>query len=251
MKVHFPPGCIASLARGSAQAGTRAATIACVVISRWAAQGIRTTGYELVRRPGAQHAGSRRVTKGPRQASMVGGPSYCPASAGPWPACSLRHSVELRRALWCEPRRRRGSCSLLGRQCLRPRRSTPGRPRCRRSTPRHGDLRRLRCATATHVQTWAGMSTTSRPTGSRSKGDRSSSRPTPSESTFRSSCPTITASRRGTAYVMASANNLPLQNGASVTRISWELVDDSLKALDSTALLAAPPISTSGNPNSV
>jgi hypothetical protein len=43
------------------------------------------------------------------------------------------------------------------------------------------------------------------------------------------------------AYVMASANNLPLQNGASVTRISWELVDESLKALDSTALLAGPP----------
>ena len=40
---------------------------------------------------------------------------------------------------------------------------------------------------------------------------------------------------------MASTNNLPLQNGASVTRISWELVDDSLKALDSTALPAAPP----------
>jgi hypothetical protein len=40
---------------------------------------------------------------------------------------------------------------------------------------------------------------------------------------------------------MASANNLPLQNGASVTRISWELVDESLKALDSTALLAGPP----------
>ncbi|MEP7307596.1 MAG: hypothetical protein ABJA98_19000 [Acidobacteriota bacterium] len=43
------------------------------------------------------------------------------------------------------------------------------------------------------------------------------------------------------AYVMASANNLPLQNGASVTRISWELVDESLRALGSTALLAGPP----------
>jgi len=43
------------------------------------------------------------------------------------------------------------------------------------------------------------------------------------------------------AYAMASANNLPLQNGASVTRISWELVDDGLTALDSTALPAGPP----------
>jgi hypothetical protein len=43
------------------------------------------------------------------------------------------------------------------------------------------------------------------------------------------------------SYVVTSANNLPLQNGAAVSRISWELVDDSLTALNSATLPAIPP----------
>jgi hypothetical protein len=45
------------------------------------------------------------------------------------------------------------------------------------------------------------------------------------------------------SYLLTSRNNLPLANGAAVSRISWELVDDSLEALDSTALpLTAPDL---------
>jgi len=43
------------------------------------------------------------------------------------------------------------------------------------------------------------------------------------------------------SYLVTSRNNLPLANGAAVSSISWELVDDSLKALDSTALPLGPP----------
>lgn len=46
------------------------------------------------------------------------------------------------------------------------------------------------------------------------------------------------------SYVVTSRNNLPLPNGAAVSRISWELVDDSLKAIDSPALpVTAPDLS--------
>ena len=45
------------------------------------------------------------------------------------------------------------------------------------------------------------------------------------------------------SYLVTSRSNLPLANGATVSRISWELVDDSLKALDSTILpLTAPDL---------
>ena len=43
------------------------------------------------------------------------------------------------------------------------------------------------------------------------------------------------------SYVVTSRNNLPLQNGAGVSRMSWELVDDTQKALDSAALPPAAP----------
>jgi len=43
------------------------------------------------------------------------------------------------------------------------------------------------------------------------------------------------------SYLLTSTSNLSLQNGATVSRISWELVDDSLKALDSTRLPTAAP----------
>jgi hypothetical protein len=43
------------------------------------------------------------------------------------------------------------------------------------------------------------------------------------------------------SYLLTSTNNLPLQNGATVSRISWELVDNTLKALDSTKLPTSAP----------
>jgi len=43
------------------------------------------------------------------------------------------------------------------------------------------------------------------------------------------------------SFLLTSANNLPLQNGATVSRLSWELVDDSLKALDSIRLPIGAP----------
>ena len=43
------------------------------------------------------------------------------------------------------------------------------------------------------------------------------------------------------SYVVTSSNNLPLQNGASVSRISWELVDETHRALSSAALPSTPP----------
>jgi hypothetical protein len=46
---------------------------------------------------------------------------------------------------------------------------------------------------------------------------------------------------RRDSYSVTSAGNLPLQNGAAISRISWELVDDSSRALDSTALPTAAP----------
>ena len=42
-------------------------------------------------------------------------------------------------------------------------------------------------------------------------------------------------------YQLTSSRNLPLHNGAAVSRISWELVDESHTALDSTRLPATPP----------
>jgi hypothetical protein len=42
-------------------------------------------------------------------------------------------------------------------------------------------------------------------------------------------------------FLMDSRNNLPLSNGAAVSRISWQLVDDTSTALDSTRLSGAPP----------
>jgi hypothetical protein len=43
------------------------------------------------------------------------------------------------------------------------------------------------------------------------------------------------------SYLLTSRNNLALADGAAISRISWELVDDSLKAIDSTTLPSAPP----------
>ena len=43
------------------------------------------------------------------------------------------------------------------------------------------------------------------------------------------------------SYVVTSTSNLPLQNGASVTRISWQLVDDTHTALAGAALPGAAP----------
>lgn len=42
-------------------------------------------------------------------------------------------------------------------------------------------------------------------------------------------------------YIVTSARNLPLLNGALVTRISWQLVDESLEALTGTTLPASAP----------
>jgi hypothetical protein len=42
-------------------------------------------------------------------------------------------------------------------------------------------------------------------------------------------------------YLATSANNSRLQNGAVVARIFWQLVDDSLEALDSTRLPSTAP----------
>jgi hypothetical protein len=42
-------------------------------------------------------------------------------------------------------------------------------------------------------------------------------------------------------FLLTSRNNLPLHNGAAVSRISWQLVDDSSRALDSTRLSSAAP----------
>jgi len=43
------------------------------------------------------------------------------------------------------------------------------------------------------------------------------------------------------SYVVTSARNLPLQNGATVSRMSWQLVDDTHAALADAALPATPP----------
>ena len=43
------------------------------------------------------------------------------------------------------------------------------------------------------------------------------------------------------SYVVTSASNLPLQNGAGVSRISWQLVDDTHAALAGATLPAAAP----------
>ena len=43
------------------------------------------------------------------------------------------------------------------------------------------------------------------------------------------------------SFLMNSRNNLPLSNGAAVSRISWQLVDDTSKALENTRLSAAAP----------
>jgi hypothetical protein len=43
------------------------------------------------------------------------------------------------------------------------------------------------------------------------------------------------------SFVVTSGNNLPLQNGASVTRISWQLADDTRTALTGVSLPAAAP----------
>ena len=42
-------------------------------------------------------------------------------------------------------------------------------------------------------------------------------------------------------FLLTSRNNLPLNNGAAVSRISWQLVDDTSQALDSTRLSGAAP----------
>ena len=42
-------------------------------------------------------------------------------------------------------------------------------------------------------------------------------------------------------FLMTSRNNLPLGNGAAVSRISWQLVDDTSTALESTRLSGAAP----------
>ena len=42
-------------------------------------------------------------------------------------------------------------------------------------------------------------------------------------------------------YTVTSSNNLPLLNGATVTRMSWQLVDDTLKALTTTKLPTGAP----------
>jgi hypothetical protein len=43
------------------------------------------------------------------------------------------------------------------------------------------------------------------------------------------------------SFLLNSRNNLPLSNGAAVSRISWQLVDDTSKALESTDLSDAAP----------
>jgi hypothetical protein len=43
------------------------------------------------------------------------------------------------------------------------------------------------------------------------------------------------------SFLLTSRNNLPLNNGATVSRISWQLVDDTAKALESTRLSSAAP----------
>ena len=43
------------------------------------------------------------------------------------------------------------------------------------------------------------------------------------------------------SFNLTSRNNLPLNNGASVSRISWQLVDDTANALESTRLSGAAP----------
>jgi hypothetical protein len=43
------------------------------------------------------------------------------------------------------------------------------------------------------------------------------------------------------SFLLNSRNNLPLSNGAAVSRISWQLVDDSSKALESTRLSGGAP----------
>jgi len=43
------------------------------------------------------------------------------------------------------------------------------------------------------------------------------------------------------SFLVSSGNNLPLHDGAAVSRISWQLVDDSSGALDSTRLSSAAP----------
>jgi hypothetical protein len=42
-------------------------------------------------------------------------------------------------------------------------------------------------------------------------------------------------------FNLTSRNNLPLNNGAAVSRISWQLVDDTARALESTHLPGAAP----------
>jgi hypothetical protein len=43
------------------------------------------------------------------------------------------------------------------------------------------------------------------------------------------------------SLLLTSRNNLPLQNGTAVSRISWQLVDDTSKALESTRLSSGAP----------
>lgn len=43
------------------------------------------------------------------------------------------------------------------------------------------------------------------------------------------------------SYVMTSTRNLPLQNGSEVSRIAWELLDETHTAVDSTALPMGAP----------
>ena len=43
------------------------------------------------------------------------------------------------------------------------------------------------------------------------------------------------------SFLLTSRRNLPLNNGAAVSRISWQLVDDTSKALNSTRLSSAAP----------
>lgn len=43
------------------------------------------------------------------------------------------------------------------------------------------------------------------------------------------------------SFLVTSRSNLPLSNGAAVSRIAWQLVDDSSNALDSTRLSASAP----------
>jgi hypothetical protein len=44
------------------------------------------------------------------------------------------------------------------------------------------------------------------------------------------------------SFLLTSRNNLPLNNGAAVSRISWQLVDDTARALESTRLSSGAPV---------